>query len=179
MIRLISISFLAMATLGGFAHADPEDDAKAIVEMTATKEVFASGMDAMADLMAGNIQNEVNKTGQSMSDAAATLVASMMSEIMAEEMESRMSGPMIQAYIDNHSPEALAAYRAFLQSPEGTEVAKKIPVMTQAGAVIGEQIGVQLGGIAVAQIVQDVQSDNLPAGTSQELKNELKALFQN
>jgi len=179
MVRFISITFLTLAALSGFAHADPEDDAKAIVEMTATKEVYASGMSAMADLMAGNIQNEVSKAGETMSDAAAALVASMMSDIMAEEMESRMSGPMAQAYIDNHSPEALAAYRAFLETPEGSEIAKNIPVMTQEGAAIGEQIGAQLGGLAVTKIIEDIQSDSLPEGTSSTLKRELESLFLN
>ena len=159
------------------AHAGPEDDARAIVEMTVTKEVFDSAMSAVAELMAGNIQNEVSKSGQTMSDGAARTVTTMMTDAMASQMVGGMSEPMVQAYVDNHSPEALAAYRAFLESAEGREIAAKIPAMTNEGAAIGERIGLQIGQSAMLGVLADVGADNWPEGTSTTVQRELKTLF--
>ena len=167
----------AFAAVSHFAFADPIEDARAIVELTETKELYLVAMEALGELMAGNIQNEVRKNGEEMSDAAAQFAAEFVSDIMAEEMTRRVKEPTVLAYVDNFSPEALAAYRQFLETEEGLEVASKIPLMVKEGSVIGEAIGEEVATIAVEKMIVDISEEKWPEGTSSTLKRELRELF--
>ena len=71
----------------------------------------------------------------------------------------------------------MAAYRAFLETDEGREIAAQIPTMTDEGAAIGEQIGVQIGQSAMVTVLADVGADNWPEGTPTTVQRELKTLF--
>lgn len=169
--------FLTLSFLSAFANADPEDDARRIVELTVTDDVFILSFEAIGEMMAGNFQNEFSKAGLSMTDGAAAVLSTMVCREMALEMADIMREPMVDAYLANHSAEALAAYRAFLDTPEGMEIVKNMPAMMKESNLAAEQFAERLATDAVGKVYADMQNDVWPDGTPKTVQNELKSLF--
>ena len=178
MIKTFSKLVLAFSILAGSAQADPYEDARRIVELTVTEELFATMMSTMGSLRAGNIQNEFTKIDKEMSDTAADTLAFMISNEMTKEMVQAMIEPMSEAYVANHSPQALAAYRAFLETPEGQEILALSPAMVSEGAIIGEKVGETVATSGGQRVMLSIQEGIWPPGTPKTVQRELKKLFK-
>ncbi|HBN92896.1 MAG TPA: hypothetical protein DD397_10060, partial [Hyphomonas sp.] len=69
---------------GAPVAADPMEDAYYIVEQTATRDQYEGAFAAMADLMLGNLQNELAKNGETISDDAADVAIQMLTAHMTD-----------------------------------------------------------------------------------------------
>ncbi len=172
------LSTLVIALVAGLpVMADPMDDALYIVDQTLTQDHLEGGFAAVADLMVGNLQNEVAKGGDTISDDAARVVSQMLSQHMIESMMEAMREPLAKAYVYNLSPESLEAYRAFIETPAGQEVIGTSGALLLESYKIGEQVGGQVAGPAVAAMQADIRADRWPEGTLKSTRAELRELF--
>jgi Uncharacterized protein conserved in bacteria (DUF2059) len=162
---------------GAPAVADPMEDAYYIVEQTATRDQYEGAFAGMADLMLGNLQNEVAKNGETISDDAADVAIQLLTAHMTDALLEGMREPLAKAYVYNLSPDALEAYRAFLETPEGQEVSMASGALMRESLKIGEQLGARIAGPAVAAMQDDMRNENWPAGTLKSTQFELRALF--
>lgn len=162
----------------GPAAASPEADATAIAEYTMTDELFAVQMEGVAGLVADSIVGEFRRAGTSLSDESAQVLTAMFLPLLAAGMGTDMRAGSADALVQLASPEALAAYRAFLETPEGQEIAAIIPAYSRAQIVLGEQVGAGLGESTVQAAVAEMQADRFPIGTSPAVKAELKRVFE-
>nr|WP_070959745.1 DUF2059 domain-containing protein [Hyphomonas sp. Mor2] len=167
----VSLSSLTTASAG------PIEDANYIADATFSEEYLGAIMDAMANLMASSITGELARSGITLSvDASQTLVALMMPTLI-EGMKDGMRDEIAGVYLDNVSPESLAAYRAFLESAAGVELINSMPEIATVSSQVGERLGHDLGLEAAAEMIQRIQSGDFPAGTSKATRDELVALF--
>ena len=157
---------------GAPVAADPMEDAYYIVEQTATRDQYEGAFAAMADLMLGNLQNELAKNGETISDDAADVAIQMLTAHMTDALLEGMREPIAKAYVYNLSPDALEAYRAFLETPEGQEISMASAAIMRESLKICEQVGP-----AVAAMQDDMRNENWPAGTLKSTQFELRALF--
>lgn len=172
------IALAVLAATSTFACADPIDDATFIVDSTLTREYFAESLEQVSGLMVGFMQNELRKQGKEMSNDASEVLSDMMLEAMLEGMQAGMRSDMAEAYVLNFSPDTLAAYRAFLETPAGRELASKQGVIVAEAGKIGEEIGGELGLQAVQKITDDLAADRWPEGTLSSTKTEIANLFE-
>ncbi|KCZ94334.1 hypothetical protein HJO_03130 [Hyphomonas johnsonii MHS-2] len=159
------------------AFAEPIDDARVIVDKTVTRDQFSAAFTSIAGLMLGNMQNEVAKSGKSLSDDAAAVVVEMLTTQMVDAILERMREPLAKAYVLNLSPEAIAAYRAFLETEAGGEVAAATPQIMLESSKIGEEIGGEIAGEAVRAMVAEMEAGNWPSGTLKSTQAELRDLY--
>tara|TARA_R110001606_G_scaffold364453_2_gene518985 strand:- start:44 stop:610 length:567 start_codon:yes stop_codon:yes gene_type:complete len=163
--------------LAQVVSAEPIDDARIIVEKTVTRDQFDAAFVAMADLLLGSMQNESAKSGKPLSDDAAQVVVQMLTERMVDGMLEQMREPLAQAYMLNLSPEAISAYRRFLETDEGSEVAAITPTIMLESMKIGQEIGKNIATDAVNAMIADIEADNWPSGTLKSTQAELRSLY--
>ncbi len=176
MLRFLSV-LLMLSAVPAHTFADAREDAAFIVEMTETEEVFNSAMRAIAELMADSIQNDMRKNGVTISNDAAEVVADMLGQSMAELMVDEMQEPMIEAYLATLSPQTLHAYRLFLETDEGRELAQKQNILLNEGMKIGESIGEKVAMQAVGVMQGNIAEGVFPEGTLPSTKKELERIF--
>lgn len=177
MLARVIMTFLVFAATPAFAIADPQEDARIIAEITQTEETFSAAMDSLSNLMSATIQNEMHKAGKTISPDAARVYAQMLGTSLTEGMMTKMKKPMIDAYIANLSPEALHAYRLFLETDEGREIAATQTVMMQEGVRIGESVGEKVALGAVGRVTVKIADNEWPADTPPAVQAELKQIF--
>ena len=159
------------------AVADPVRDAEYIVDKTNTQDMYDAAFEGMADLMLGNMQNELAKSGLSISDAGGATLVEMMVREMSGRMVEEMRVPLVDVYVDQLSPEALRAYKNFLQTEHGAELVAATPVIMAESTRMGETISEGLATEAVTLMLADMESGNWPPDTTETVKNELRTLF--
>ena len=158
--------------------ADPESDARYIVDATLTREYLTVVMGAMADMMSGNMTAELARNGVNISPDASDTMVKMMLPPMLDMMLEGMGDELAQVYLNEMSPESLQAYRAFLETPAGREVISSLPAISAASADVGERLGASMGMHAANEMMANIKSGNYPEGTSESVKSELSALLQ-
>lgn len=168
--------FLASAVQG--AVADPKTDAQAIVEATVSEEMMAATFAAMSELVASNLQNEAGKAGKPLSDDAAKAAGDIMVAKMLPYLVEGMRAEMAGAYLYSMSPEALAGFRAFLETPAGVEWANAQAELIRESTKIGKQLAEPVASKAVKDMVEDIKSGKWPVGTLASTKAELQAFFE-
>lgn len=174
-LRALFISIIL--TSAGHAAADPEEDAAIIVDALVSEDLYVAVFEALADLMGGNIRNEFSKAGEEVSDDAIETVVSMMTEDMSSMMATDMRQGMIDVYVEMFSSETLAAYRTFLETDAGREVAALTPELTREGQKLGEGIGADIGVRAANRMQERIKAGQFPEGTLRTTQSELRALF--
>jgi hypothetical protein len=170
-------AMIAGVCLCGAAFAEPIDDARAIVGITVNEAQFVAVFDGLGDLMLASLQNEFSKQGKTISDDAGRVYVEMLSDNMVEGLTEKMREPLAQAYAANISADALSAYRAFLETEEGLEVAGILPVLVQEGQKIGEQLAPAVAADATRRTLADMEAGTWPDGTLKTTRNELLAMF--
>lgn len=175
----IALAGLAAALALGAApaQADPMEDALYIVDHTISRTEYEAAFAGMADLMVGNLQNEFAKGGDSISNAASETAVIMMSAQMADALLDGMRRPLAEAYVYNVSPEALAGYRAFLETPAGQEISASNGVIALESVKIGNELAESIAIPAVNAMIEDMRDGNYPAGTLKSTQRELERLF--
>ena len=174
---ILSAAFGLVLIVAPGAAADPVRDAEYIVDKTMTTEQFDIAFAAMADLMLSSIQNELAKQGLSISDEGGKIVVEMMVGEMSARMVEEMRVPLVDVYVNELSPEALRAYKAFLQTEHGREVVAATPNLLAETNRVSELVGGGIATEAVELMLGDMQADNWPVGTPDRLKSELRSLF--
>ena len=169
-------ALIAGACLCGSAIADPIDDARAITSITVNEAQFVAVFDGLGDLMLDSLQNELAKKGQSISDDAGRVYMKMLTGNMVEGLTEKIREPLAQAYAANLTPEALSAYRAFLETEEGLEVAEMLPVLVLESQKIGEQLAPSVAADATRRTLADMDAGIWPDGTLKTTRNELLAM---
>ena len=159
------------------ALADPLDDATYIVEQTVSDEYVTEIMSSMAELMAAGIVGELSQQGHRLSNDAADTIVELMMPTLVSGMSDEMRAGTVEIYREHMSPESLAAYRKFLESPAGQETIVLLPVLARAGAALGEEIGPVVGQQAAMEMFRRISSGQWPDGTSGRVKAELKGLM--
>ena len=159
------------------AFAEPIDDALVIVDNTIDAEQYARAFEGMGELMLGMLQNELSKEGKTISRDAGLVYVGMMTSHMTDALVAQMREPLAKAYVANLTPETLAAYRAFLETDAGREVAATKALIMRESIKIGEDIAVAVATPAVAAAQADIEADNWPAGTLKTTQVELRELF--
>lgn len=153
------------------------EDALYIVDHTISRAEYEAAFVGMADLMVGNLQNEFAKGGDSISNTASETVVVMMTRHMTDALLAGMREPLAEAYVYNVSPESLAAYRAFLETPEGQEISSTNGVIALESVKIGEELAESIAIPAVTAMIEDMRDGNYPAGTLKSTQRELERLF--
>ena len=162
---------------GSIADAEPIDDARAIVDLTVTRDQYESVFAGMADLMLGNLQNEFRGNGQEISEDAAQVAVEMMTQKLVDGMMEYSRDPIAEIYALYYSPKALNDYRAFLETDSGKEIIAKLPAVTAEGTKMGSMIGGQIASNIMESVVEDMRADKWPEGTLMSTKAELRILF--
>ncbi|MEO1660971.1 MAG: DUF2059 domain-containing protein [Pseudomonadota bacterium] len=160
------------------ASADPESDARYIVEATLTEDYLNVVMGAMAGMMGDSMTAEFARGGVRLSDDAGQTMVNMMMPTMLEIMLEGMGDELVAVYLDEMSPASLKAYREFLQTTAGQEVISSLPAISAASADVGERLGQSMGMQAAGVMMLNIQTGNFPDGTSEAVKSELSALFE-
>ncbi len=173
----LTLGLLAICVATSPAVADPLQDAESIVEATILPETFEAAFEAIGGLMVGNIQNEVRQSGEEMSPEAAQLFSRLFMTASSHAMVEQMKEPMVEAYVANLSPQTLADYRAFLETPSGAEFIAAQPALMAEGARIGEAIGAQIALPALEIMKVQLAEGDVPPGTLKTVENELKNLL--
>jgi len=161
------------------AEAGPRDDAQAIVEYTVTEEMLAASFDALSDLAVGTFQNEAAKSGKLLSEDAARVLGTMLFEEMIPLLTAAMREKMASAYVYTMTPETLADFRAFLETPSGQEWAAAQPALTREATKIAENIAVPAAAEASKRMNASVAEDVWPAGTLESTKAEIRTFLAN
>jgi len=159
------------------ASAEPIDDARAIVNMTIDESQFQIMFDSIGDLMLGTLQNELAKEGETLSDDAGRVYVAMLTGHMVNGLSGKMQEPLAEAYVLNLSPETLTAYRAFLETEAGQEVAATQGIIMQESTKIGEQLAAPVATEAVMAAQADMENGNWPKGTLKSTQKELMDLM--
>jgi hypothetical protein len=160
------------------AQADPRRDAERIIELTMGEEIFAATGDLMAELMVGSIQNAVRQEGGSLSDAAALNLVQLLMDEMLPILDAGISERSVDIYLDTLTPDTIAAYRAFLETPAGQEV------VAQTGTIMreSEKLGGEIANESIQTVLQAVEArieaNEWPEGTLPSSKKEIRTIFE-
>ncbi|WP_084418351.1 DUF2059 domain-containing protein [Henriciella litoralis] len=160
------------------AHADPRNDAERIVELTMGEDIFAATGDLMAELMVGSIQNAVRQEGGSLSDAAATNLVELLMNEMLPVLEKGMNERSVDIYLDTLSPDTLAVYRAFLETPAGLEVIEQTGTIMKESEKLGGEIANENIQTILKAVEARIEADDWPEGTLPSSKKEIRAIFE-
>lgn len=167
----VSLSYIMMA------QAEPIDDARYIVDASLSEEYLSSVMDAMAKIMAACITGEMAKNGVMLSEEASATIVKLMKPSLIQGMRDGLRDDLVDVHLDLISPESLAAYRAFLETPAGAEIMSALPELTMVSSQIGEQLGFELGMAAADDMVIRIRAGDFPDGTSKATQEELIAVI--
>ncbi len=176
--RSVMATIVASACMCGAAHAEPIDDARAIVELTVDESQFELIFDAMGDLMLSALQNELANSGKAISEDAAKVYVALLTKHMASGLSGKMQEPLAEAYALNLSPDTLAAYRAFLETDAGREVAATQSLILQESTKIGEELAPPVATDAIIATMEDMKAGNWPEGTLKTTQKELWDLLE-
>ena len=160
------------------AQADPRSDAERIVELIMSEETFAATGDMMAGLMVGSIQNAVRQEGGSLSDAAANNLAEITVDEMMPILEESMKARSADIYLDTLSPDTLAAYRAFLETPAGVEVIAQTGMIMRESEKLGGEIANESIKTVLDGVEARIEANDWPEGTLPSSKKEIRAIFE-
>ena len=84
---------------------------------------------------------------------------------------------VVELYVETYSVETLRAYREFLETPSGQEIADKQTELVSLAFTKGEEIGEKVGMLAGQKITEDIQRDVWVVEGSDAAKNELRNLI--
>ena len=93
-------------------------------------------------------------------------------------MVSDLKTETVRLYVETYSPQSLHAYRVFLESPEGGEIAAKQADLMRELFAIGETIGEKAGVLAAQKIVDNIRNDIWPVQGEDGVKAELRAWIE-
>ena len=176
--RFLAASAIMMAMPICVSAQDNINDAQYVVDQLISEELFQAAMQSTANLMAGSLQNEVSKQGKELSDNGAAILSDWMASYMASSMVMLMREDLVKVYEANFSPETLAAYRAFLQTPAGQDIAKAQTLLVKEGEAIGLKYGERVAIDAINKISMSIKADTWPEDTPTVIKEELALLFK-
>jgi hypothetical protein len=175
--RTLIVGVVLFAFAGVSAEAGPREDAQAIVEYTVTEEILEASFEALSELAVGTFQNEAAKSGKILSEDAARVMGAMMFDEMIPLLTEAMRKEMASAYVYTMSPETLADFRAFLETPSGQEWASAQPQLTREATKIGQDIAVPAATEASKRMNVAVAQDVWPAGTLASTKAEIRTFL--
>lgn len=167
-----------MFALAGLpAGAGPRDDAQAIVEYTITEDMLRASFEALSELAVGTFQNEAAKSGKLLSEDAARVLGVMMFDEMIPLLTESMRKEMSSAYVHSMSPDTLADFRAFLETPSGQEWAAAQSTLTRETTKVAANIVAPIAREASIRMNKAIANDDWPAGTLASTKAEIR-VFQ-
>ncbi|WP_321489496.1 hypothetical protein [uncultured Hyphomonas sp.] len=174
--RVVS-AFVIAGTFWGHAFADPMEDALYIVDTTVNSEQLEIVYAGLGDLMLASLENELAKEGLTITKDAGGVYVKMLTSHMTDAVVEAMREPLAEAYVVNLSPEALAAYRGFLETEAGQEVARNQNTLVKEATKIGENLAVPVATMAVQATKEDMKLGNWPQDTLRTTQNELLTLM--
>ena len=170
--------FALLVSVAPIARATPRQDAQVIVNMTVTEDVMAASFEALNELMVGNFQNEAAKAGQLLSEDAAQVLGEMMFAEMIPLLVEAMREEMADAYVYSMSPEALSDFRAFLETPSGTEWAAAQGQLARETIKVAELIAAPIVAEAIERMNVGIENDAWPPGTLASTQAEIRAFME-
>jgi hypothetical protein len=159
------------------SHAGPREDAQAIVDAVITNEMMEASFEALSELIVGNFQNEAVKNGKTLSVDAANVLGDMMFSEMIPLLVEAMRDDMADAYLYTMTPQVLADFRAFLETPSGLEWARAQPDLMRETSKVAETIAMPLAVQAVEQTNAAIARKEWPAGTLRSTQAEIEAFM--
>lgn len=171
--RAVILSFSLMALVAPLSEASPREDAQAIVDITVTDEMMGASFEALSDLIVGNFQNEAAKNGKILSEDAARVLGGMLFSEMTPLFTKAMRREMADAYVFTMTPQALADFRAFLESPSGREWAATQPELMREATKIAEVIALPVATKGVELMNEAIARGEWPEGTLNSTKAEI------
>jgi hypothetical protein len=143
------------------------------VEYTVTEEMLEASFEALSELAVGTFQNEAAKSGKLLSEDAARVLGTMMFDEMIPLLTEAMRQKMASAYVHSMSPETLADFRAFLETPSGREWAAAQPLLTRETTKVAESVVAPVANKASERMNASIAQDIWPAGTLASTKAEI------
>ncbi|MBK8198616.1 MAG: DUF2059 domain-containing protein [Acidobacteria bacterium] len=159
------------------ASAGPREDAQAIVEYTVTEDVLRAAFEALSDLSVATFQNEAAKAGKLLSEDAAEVMGSMLFAEMIPLLTEGMREEMASAYVHSMSPQGLADFRSFLETPSGEEWVKAQPTLTRETTKLAETIAGPIAAEAARLMNAAIAAEEWPAGTLSSTKSEIRTFL--
>ncbi len=159
------------------SYADPIDDARIIADAQLEPETLRANISSAGEILVGYLKNGFAEEGLTISEEAAAVFFEMFMDSLLEVMIETAREPLAEAYMLNISPDSLAAYSAFLQTPAGQEVIGSQAVMVAEMANILERASMQLAEPAMEVVLDEMAQQNFPDGTLKSTEHELKTLF--
>ncbi|MEQ9506722.1 MAG: DUF2059 domain-containing protein [Hyphomonas sp.] len=172
--RAVILSLSMMALAAPMSHASPREDAQVIVELTVTDELMSASFEALSELIVGNFQNEAAKNGKILSEDAAKVLGNMMFGEMTPLLGAAMRREMAEAYVFTMTPQALADFRAFLETPSGLEWAAVQPELMRETTKVAEQIALPIATKAVELMNEAIARGEWPPGTLKSTMAEIE-----
>ena len=158
-------------------HADPEEDARYIADSLYGADVIDVMFRGVGGLMVPMMMGEMQRNGGELSEPASRALTQMMLDALLKRSRIEMTEMYANVYSETLSPEALAAYREFLSTPAGREVAAASARIQADAMMRGEQIGQSLGFAAMEDVILKIESADWPLGTTRAAQEELRSLF--
>lgn len=156
----------------------PEEEARRIYELVRAEEASLIALNEMHELMAAQAQKAARDAGRELSNSAADYFVELLLREATKEMVSDLKTETVRLYVETYSPQSLHAYRVFLESPEGGEIAAKQADLMRELFAIGETIGEKAGVLAAQKIVDNIRNDIWPVQGEDAVKAELRAWIE-
>lgn len=164
---------IAIAPLGPL-RADPRDDARAIVEMTVTEDMFRGALAAQGPMLASAMENDLRRRGIQLTDTRR------FAEILGEEMLTLftlgMQDETVAVYLDLFTPGELADIRAFYETPSGQALLRRTPALMSEGARIGGTVGQRIGGQVSRRVADRLAREGIELTSPDAMQRLLDAL---
>ena len=153
----------------------PEEEARRIYQLVRAEEAALVALNEMHELMAAQAQKAARDLGKELSNSAADYFVELILREATPAMVSDLKSETVKLYVETYSPQSLHAYRVFLETPEGDEIAAKQADLMKELFATGEIIGEKAGLLAAQKIVDNIQNDIWPVEGDDNVKAELKA----
>ena len=159
------------------AQLSPEEEARRIYDLTRAEEVMRLSLVEMDTLMVANAQKAARDQGRELNDEAAQYFVDLIMSEAAAMMFDDIKSETIRLYVETYSPESLRAYRIFLESSEGSQIAEKQSELTQQLFEVGKVAGERAGVVAGQKVAKNISNDIWPVEGSEAAKAALRAWF--
>lgn len=152
--NFLAVLAILSSGLASPVHADAHEDARYIVGQTFTPEILEGVFAVLGPMMVSAVEAEMESNGITLSDPKRFM------DILLEEFQAgyieRMHIELSRIYVEDFSPEHLAAIADFYASPAGQALTQGTPRLTrrasEVGRIAGELAAAEVGPRVAARL---------------------------
>ena len=148
------VALFLSACSGTLAWADEREDALYIASIMQSDEVIEVQLDAITPMLKDTLTVTLQQQGVQITDAGMRVAAEMFVEEFGAVFGEQLREIYADGLVKHMSSDDIAAFRAFLESSAGMNLAYNLPAMTKDMARNGEQAGMR-AGVEVGQRIAD------------------------